>query len=125
MTKNVNLIFRILTWVFLAGVVAQVLLAGLVVVARWTDWQTHIGLGHTLGLPLLFMLITVYVGKADRQVKRTMWILFAVWFLQAEVLIFLRFQDPPLLYLSALHPVLALIDFWLGMRLLSLTKVAA
>lgn len=122
MSKNVNLFFRILTWLFLAGVVAQLLLVGLTVVAAELDWEIHIGLGHTLGLPLILMLITMYVGRADKQTKNTTWILFLTYFLQADVLIFLRFNAPPLSYLSALHPVLALIDFWLAMRLLSLTK---
>jgi hypothetical protein len=71
------------------------------------------------------MLIIMYVAKADRQVKRTTWILFLVFLLQAEVLVFLRLNPPPVVYLSALHPVLALIDFWLAMRLLGFTKAAA
>jgi hypothetical protein len=125
MTKNANLFFRILTWLFIAGVFVQVLLAGLTVVAAEINWEIHIGLGHLLGLPLILMLITMYVGKASKQVKNTSWILFVTYVLQADVLIFLRFNEPPLSYLSALHPVLALIDFWLAIRLLGLTKEAA
>jgi hypothetical protein len=125
MSKNANLFFRLLTWLFIAGVVGQVLLAGLTVVVGQLNWEFHITLGHILALPLILMLITMYVGKADKQVKNTTWILFLTYALQADVLIFLRFNDPPLSYLSALHPVLALIDFWLAMRLLGSTKAAA
>lgn len=124
MSKNANLFFRILTWLFIAGVVLQVTLAGLTVVALQIGWSLHRDLGHTVGLPLILMLITIYVAKADRQVKRTTWTLFIVYIFQAEILIFLRFNAPPVVYLSALHPVLALIDFWLGMRLLRLTKAS-
>ena len=46
--------------------------------------------------------------------KRLTWILFGVYILQADVLIFLRVQAP---LASALHPVLALIDFALGLAL--------
>lgn len=122
MSKNANLFFRILTWLFIAGVVGQVFLAGLTVVAGQIDWTIHRDLGHITGLPLVLMLMTMYVAKADRQVKKTTWILFVVYLLQADVLVFLRFQPTPISYLSALHPVLALIDFWLAMRLLGLTK---
>lgn len=122
MSKNANLFFRICTWLFIAGVVIQVTLAGLTVVAGQIDWSIHKDLGHITGLPLVLMLIAMYVGKADRQVKRTTWILFLVYLVQADVLILLRFNPLPLSYLSALHPVLALIDFWLATRLLDLTK---
>lgn len=115
MAKFSSTLYRICTWLFLAGVVIQVFLAGLVVVARQTDWQAHIGLGHMISVFLLLMLITMYTGKADRQVKRTTWILFIVYILQADVLIFMRESVP---FASAFHPVLALIDFWLAVKLL-------
>ena len=90
MTSLSGKLYRIFNWLFVIGVVVQVLLAGLVVVSRQTGWDLHKDLGHFTGLPLLLMLITMYTGKASRNVKRTTWILFGVWFLQAEVLIFLR-----------------------------------
>jgi len=46
--------------------------------------------------------------------KRLTWLLFLVYLLQADVLIFLRASAP---VLSALHPVLALVDFALGLVL--------
>jgi hypothetical protein len=75
-----------------------------------------------LGIPLILMLILMYVGKASSAVKRTTWILFLVYFIQADVIIFMR-QSVPLL--SAFHPVLALVEFWLGMRLLRETTGGA
>jgi hypothetical protein len=124
MSKNSNMFFRTLLWIFIAGVVGQVLLAGLTVVAGRLNWDYHITLGHILALPLILMLITMYVAKADRKLKNITWILFVTYVFQADVLIFLRTNNPPLSYLSALHPVLALIDFWLAMRLLDHTKGA-
>jgi hypothetical protein len=113
--KLAQTLYKVFNWVFVVGVVAQVLLAGLVVVAGKMDWAAHRDTGHIIGLPLILMLILMYVGKAGRQVKRTTWILFLVYILQADVLIFLRQQLP---YVAAFHPVLALIDFWLGVKLL-------
>lgn len=114
MAKTAGIIYRICAWVFVAGVVVQVFLAGMVVVALQISWGTHIALGHLIGLPALIMLATAYLGKASREIKRTTWLLFAVFFFQSEVIIFWR-QSAPLI--SAFHPVLALIDFWLGLSL--------
>lgn len=113
--KLARTLYKVFNWLFVVGVVLQVLLAGLVVVAGKMDWAAHRDTGHIIGLPLILMVILMYVGKAGRQVKRTTWILLLVYLLQADFLIFLR-QDVP--YLAAFHPVLALIDFWLGVKLL-------
>lgn len=99
---------------FLVGVVVQVFLAGMVVVAIRMGWDPHIGLGHSLAGPLLIMLISMYLGKMPGTVKKLTWLQFVVYALQADVIIFLRFQAP---VVSALHPVLALVDFALGLAL--------
>jgi heme A synthase len=87
----------------------------MVVVAGQMDWATHRDVGHIIGLPVILMTILMYVGKAGSQIKRTTLILLVVYILQADVLIFMR-QSVPLA--SAFHPVLALIDFWLAVKLL-------
>ncbi len=115
-------LYRIFNWLFVIGVVTQVFLAGMVVVARQMDWDLHTAIGHLSGLPLILMVITMYTGKAAREVKRTTWILFVVYLLQADLLIFMR-ETLPLA--SAFHPVLALIDFWLAVKLLRQTEAGA
>ena len=112
--KASRIAYLIFAWLFVAGVLLQVFFAGMVVVARQMNWENHIGLGHTLALPLILMLITAYLGKLSGRMKRINWLLFAVYILQADVLIFLRGTAP---VLSALHPVLALVDFALGVAL--------
>jgi hypothetical protein len=111
MVKISRYVYLAASWLFLAGVVAQVFLAGMVVVALRMNWNLHRDLGHTIGLPLLFMLITMYLGHMPVSLKRLTWILFGVYFLQADVVIFLRAQAPAI---SALHPVLALFVFSIG-----------
>lgn len=93
--------------------------------AAQIDWSIHKELGHIVGLPLYLMLIIMYVGKANATVKRTTWLLFLAFVLQTGVTIFMRFSPAPVVYLSALHPVLALVDFWLAIKLLGDTKKAA
>jgi hypothetical protein len=114
MRRVARIAYALFAWLFTAGVLLQVFLAGLVVVARVTDWEGHIGLGHGLGLPLLLMLISMYLGGMPGSVKRQTWILFGVYIFQADFVIFLRDSAP---YTSALHPVLALVDFTLGWSL--------
>jgi hypothetical protein len=99
---------------FLLGVIVQVFLAGMVVVAGRMGWDNHIGLGHSLAGPLLVMLITAYLGRLPGSLKRLTWLLFGVYVLQADVIIFLRGFLPAV---SAFHPVLALADFALGLTL--------
>lgn len=109
--KASRTIYAVFAWLFVAGVLVQVFFAGMTVVARQWSWDNHAGLGHGLGLLLLVMVITMYVAKLPRQMKRLTWMLFGVYILQADVVIFLRDSVP---VVSALHPVLALIDFALG-----------
>ncbi len=110
-TRYIYLVFAVL---FVVGVLVQVYLAGLVVVAAKPGWANHAGLGHTLAGPLLFMLITQYLAKLPRSSKWLTWALFINYALQADVLIFMRRTAP---MASALHPVLALVDFAIGYAL--------
>lgn len=114
MVKVSRIIYKVFAWVFVFGVIFQVFWAGMAVVARTYDWGIHATFGHLWGFPLLFMLITAYLGRLPRGLKWLTWALFGVFILQAEVLIFLRNSVP---VLSAFHPVMALVDFALGFHL--------
>jgi hypothetical protein len=111
-------IYWIASCLFLTGVITQVFLAGMAVVARRMGWDNHISLGHMLALPLLFMLVSQYPARLPRRMKGLTWMLFGVYALQADVIIFLRADLP---VVSAFHPVLALVDFAL---VLSLARAA-
>lgn len=114
MVKGASYVYLAAVWLFMVGVVSQVFLVGMAVVAVLIGWSAHVSLGHMLALPLLIMLFSMYLGKEPGQVKRLTWVLFGVYVLQADVVIFLRSQAP---VVSALHPVLALFDFTLGIAL--------
>jgi hypothetical protein len=114
MTKIARSIYWSVAWLFVAGVAIQVFLAGMVVVAGRMGWDAHRNLGHLLAAPLLLMLISMYLGRLPGSMKRLTWLLFVAYVLQADVLIFLRGVAP---VLAAAHPVLALIDFALGLTL--------
>ena len=114
MIRVARYIYTGAAWLFVVGVMLQVFLAGMVVVARQISWNNHIGLGHLLAAPLLFMLVTMYLGRLPKQIKTRTWVLFAVYVTQADILIFMRLSAP---VMSAFHPVLALVDFALGYAL--------
>lgn len=109
-----RIVYLIVTWLLVLGVLAQVLLAGMVVVSGQMGWGGHIVLGHALGLPLVLMLLSAYLGRSPAVIKRLTWLLFGVYVLQADVIIFMRGSAP---LVAAFHPVLALVDFSLGLTL--------
>jgi hypothetical protein len=111
MTKISRIIYLAASSLFLIGVTLQVFLAGMVVVALEMGWASHRDLGHTLALPLLVMLATAYLGRLPRNMKWMTWLLLAVYVIQADVIIFMRDSLP---FVSAFHPVLALVDFVLA-----------
>ncbi len=111
MTKISRFVYLAASSMFLLGVTLQVFLAGMVVVAMQGGWADHRDLGHTLGLPLLVMMVTVYLGRFPRKMKWMSWLLMVVYFIQADVIIFMRDSMP---VVSAFHPVLALVDFVLA-----------
>lgn len=115
MVKGSRWIYCSAAGLFLLGVVTQVFFAGMTVVARRMSWDNHIGLGHILAAPLLLMLISQYTGRLPGRMKNLTWLLFGVYVLQADVLIFMRSAAP---LASAFHPVLALVDFAIGFSLL-------
>ena len=114
MTRISRFVYFAAAWLFVVGVAVQVFLAGMVVVALRMGWSNHVGLGHGLAFPLLVMLVALYLGRLPGPVKWLTWLLFGVYAIQADVVIFLRIQAP---VISALHPVLALVDFALGLAL--------
>lgn len=116
MVRISRIIYLLATSLFLTGVALQVFLAGMVVVALEMGWSDHRDLGHSLALPLLVMLVVVYLGRMPRNMKWLTWLLFAVYAIQADVLIFLRSSLP---VASAFHPVLALVDVVLAVFLVS------
>ena len=104
-------VYLLFVWLFIIGVLVQVFLAGMEVVSRQPGWIPHTTLGHLLSFPLVVMLVTMYLGQLPGPMKRLTWLLFVVYLLQADVLIFMRDSVP---LLAAFHPVVALVDFWLG-----------
>ena len=82
------------TWLFVLGILAQVFLVGLSLLGRQPAWQSHIGLGHGLGLVALLIVVLAYTGQLPVRLKRLSWLNFVVYILLADVVIFMRDSLP-------------------------------
>lgn len=105
-----RLAFATAAWLFLAGVIVQVFLAGLGAF-KITDWTTHAGFGWVLGSAPLFVLLPLAFGSGAS--TRTRWLTVALVVsaaLQPE-LAHARSETP---VIAALHPVNAMLVFWLA-----------
>jgi len=60
------------------------------------------------------MLLSAYLGRLPAAMKWLTWLLFGVYILRADVIIFMRGSAH---LVAAFHPVLALVDFALGLTL--------
>ena len=99
--------YTVAAWLFVVGILAQVFFAGMGLFACRASWETHIGLGHLLGLLPLLMVILVLASGYPRRTKGFTALLFLNYLLMADLVIFIR--RPP--QVAALHPVLAVILF--------------
>lgn len=101
--------FAAAAWLYLAGVVVQVFFAG-ASLFELTDWTAHSGLGWLLGSLPILLLVLALASRVDR---RTVWLtigLTVAAFIQPE-LAAARDEAP---VVAALHPVNAMLVFWLA-----------
>ncbi len=102
-----------IVWIYLAGILVQVFLAGTGLFGVARDFEPHIGLGWILHIVPFLLLIA---GAVARIGSRLMWwttALAAVQFIQP--LLALARHDVPVV--AAFHPVLALVIFWLALTI--------
>jgi hypothetical protein len=102
------------SWLFALGILTQVFFVGLSLLGGRPSWDDHTNLGHMLALFALLMLIFAYVGRFPRVMKGLTWLNFGVYFLLADIIVFMTDSAP---YVAALHPVLAIILFSIAITL--------
>ena len=104
--------FAVVSWLFVALVALQVFLAGLGLFGA-TDMSLHREVGYFVPLVALIVLI---VGLVARAGARTNWLAGGLLFVSSvqTTLPYLR-EDLP--FIAALHPVNALLIFWLGLAI--------
>jgi hypothetical protein len=104
-----RVVFAAAAWLYLAGIVVQVFLAG-AGLFELTDWTLHAGLGWGLGSAPVLLLVLAFAARLER---RAVWLtlgLTVAALLQPELAAARR--DAPVV--AAFHPVNALLVFWLA-----------
>jgi hypothetical protein len=107
-TNPWRVLYLIAAGLFVLGLLAQVYLVGLSLLGGRPSWESHIGLGHSLGGAALLMVVFAYLGRLPRQMKSLTWTAFVTYILLADIVIFMRDSAP---LAAALHPVLAVLLF--------------
>ena len=107
-TKIFRYVYLVLSWAFLAGVVVQVYTAGLSAVTETLSWGTHIEFGFLLLLAGLLQLLLIRPARLPGPAGWVSAGLFGTMILQ--LMVFIERDS----VLSALHPVLALVVFYMA-----------
>ena len=102
-----------LVWLYLAGILVQTFLAGVAIFTPERDFDLHRYLGYLLHLAPIGLLIVAVVARVGREMIIWTVALLIVQGIQ-PLLPMLRAEMP---WAAALHPVLALAVFWLGVTL--------
>lgn len=113
MVSGARYVYLGLVGLYLAGILVQVFLAGTGLFGAAKDFEPHIGLGWILHLVPVLLLIAAAVGRVGRLLLWWTTALLLVQFIQ-PILPSLRADLP---WAAALHPVLALIVFWLALTI--------
>src|SRR5262245_36031650 len=102
-----------LAWVFVACVLVQVFLAGMLVFVNREEWQeVHVQTGHIFGLIPYLLLILALVARMPRGMLGLTLLLVVLYGLQYA---FINLAGPlGTLVIEAFHPVNALLIFWLA-----------
>lgn len=96
-----------LAWLFIALITIQVFLAGVGLFGAGS-MSTHADFGYTIALVPLLLLVAAVVGRAGRLIG-----LSAILLVLAAVQTTLPLLRDDVPYVAALHPVNALVLFWL------------
>ena len=111
MVRSARYVYLALAWAFVAGVVLQVFFIGLGLFAGSEFREVHAYLGWTiLHLSPLIILVAAPLARAGRtRTLQAAALAVTVWFV--PILAVLRADVP---VVAALHPVAALLAFWLA-----------
>lgn len=111
--RTVRLIFNLLAVAFILCLLVQVLFAGLAIFAG-ESWSRHTSFVHMFEFLPLLMFILSFFGRikgAARWLSLTMMALIFAQYATAESVADMK-------YLAAIHPVIALVIFWMSIETL-------
>lgn len=110
MVRGARYAFVALAWAFVAGVVLQIFFIGLGLFGATDDFELHVAFGWILHLFPLLILAAAALARAGRT-RILQAAALAVTVFIVPILVLLRADSP---VAAALHPVAALLAFWLA-----------
>jgi hypothetical protein len=110
MVRGARFVYLVLAWTFLVALVVQVFFIGLGLFAGSENVALHVNLGWILHLaPILILAVAALARAGRRQILLALALAVTVFIV--PILATLRADQP---VLAALHPVGALLAFWLA-----------
>jgi hypothetical protein len=94
-------IHLVVAWLFVAGLVAQVFLAGLGVFSSAASFATHRDVGYSLSVIPIVLIVAGLLGGLGRRLALLAALVFGLFILQS-VFVLMRTSAPAV---AALHPV--------------------
>ena len=113
MVSGARYLYLAMVWAYVVGIVVQVFLIGTALFGTSHDFEPHIGLGWTLHLVPVLLLVVAAIARVGAPLLWWNAALLVVQFVQ-PILATLRSDQP---VLAAFHPVLALVIFWLALMI--------
>jgi hypothetical protein len=113
MVSGARWLFLAMVVMYLAAVLYQVFLAGMALFDAEQDFETHRYLGYLIHLSPIPLIVVAAVARVGSRLLLWTAALFVVQGIQ-PLLPLLRADLP---WAAALHPVLALVVFWLGLTI--------
>ena len=110
MVSGARWLFFVMIVAYLAAILFQVFLAGIALFGAERDFEAHRNLGYLIHLSPIPIILVAAVARVGRRLLLWTAALFAVQGIQ-PLLPMMRGNLP---WAAALHPVLALVLFWLG-----------
>jgi hypothetical protein len=113
MVSGARWLFLALIGLYLAALLVQVFLAGMALFGADRDFETHRSLGYLIHLTPIPLILVAVVARVGQRLLLWTGALFVVQAIQ-PLLPMLRADLP---WAAALHPVLAVVLFWLGVTI--------
>ncbi|MCD9021966.1 DUF6220 domain-containing protein [Cohnella silvisoli] len=106
--NKASIVFKWLAWIFTVCILIQVFLAGLALFWNSEQWASHTGFSRILMIPPILMLVTSFIARLPVSLRLKSAGLIGMLILMGVS----ANLSSEMGYLSALHPVIALMLFW-------------
>src|SRR5690625_4734 len=109
--QNSGLVFLVLAWIFTVSIVVQTFIAGLAIFTNYSYWTYHTTFVVWFQFIPILMLVLSFTGQFPKLIR---WQVSGL-FLLIVPLQYITINIPSL---GAIHPVIALVLFWLVLNVI-------